>query len=131
MIMKSLKIMSLSFILFIIGSNVSLAQDGGAQLSEEQKEEIAQNLEEFFASLDLSNDQQSEFESITIKYAEQMKAVRDEGGGRMQKFKKIKSIRNDKNKEMKDLLSKNQYKLYLEKQEEMQKEMRNRRENRS
>jgi len=46
-------------------------------------------------------------------------------------FKKIKSIRKDKNEKMKELLSKDQYKLYLEKQEEMQKKIKDRRGYRS
>ena len=45
----------------------------------------------------------------------------------MSKYKKVKSIRKNKDAEMKHLLSKDQYKVYLEKQEEMQKKMKEQR----
>jgi hypothetical protein len=59
-----------------------------------------------------------------------MIAVKDSGGRRMSKYKKMKSIRKNKDAEMKDLLSKGQYKVYLEKQEEMKKNMKERRKQR-
>jgi len=125
--MKSLKILSLFFALFLIGINTNCAQSRATNLTEEQKEEIKKNLEEYAAALHLSEEQKPQFEEITKKYAEQMKAVKDSGGRRMSKFKKVKSIRKNKDAEMKSLLSKDQYKVYLEKQEEMQKKMRERR----
>jgi len=101
--MKSLKVLSLFFALFIIGINSSYAQSKADNLTEEQKEEIKKNLEEHAAALNLSEDQKAKFEAITKKYAEQMKAV------------------------MKTILSKDQYKVYLEKQEEMKDKMKQRR----
>ncbi len=80
-------------------------------------------MEEFFLALDLSEDQKPQFREISRRYAEEMKAVRDGGGGKFQKFKKLKAIRENKNAEMKDLLSEEQYQVYLEKQEENQKKM--------
>jgi len=125
--MKSLKILSLFFALFLIGINTNCAQSRATNLTEEQKEEIKKNLEEYAAALHLSEEQKPKFEEITKKYAEQMKTVKDSGGRPMSKFKKVKSIRKNKDAEMKSLLSKDQYKVYLEKQEEMQKKMRERR----
>ena len=127
--MKSLKIISLLFALFFINSNTTFAQSKGANLTDEQKEEIAKNIEEYFAALDLTEEQKPKFEEITKKYAEQMKAVKDGGGRKLQKYKKVKSIRENKNTEMKDLLTKDQYKDYLEKQEEMQVKMKERQKN--
>ena len=45
----------------------------------------------------------------------------------MGKYRKVKSIRKNKDAEMKRLLSKDQYNVYLEKQEEMKKKMKERR----
>lgn len=125
--MKSLKILSLFFALFLIGTNTTFAQSKAANLTEEQKEEITKNLEEYATAINLTEEQKPKFEEITTKYAKQMKAVKDGGGRRMSKYKKVKSIRKNKDAEMKNLLSKDQYKVYLEKQEEMQKKMRERR----
>lgn len=127
--MKSLKILSLFIALFFISTNTTFAQSKAANLTDEQKEEIKKNLEEYAAALSLSEEQKPKFEEITKKYAGQMKAVKDGGGRKMQKYKKVKSIRENKNAEMKQLLSKDQYKLYLDKQEEMQKRMKERRRN--
>lgn len=125
--MKLLKVFSLFFALFLTGTNTTFAQSRANDLSEEQKEEIKKNLEEYAAALDLSEDQRPKFEEITKRYAKQMKAVKDSGGRRMSKFKKVKSIRKNKDAEMKTLLSKDQYKVYLEKQEEMKDKMKQRR----
>ena len=125
--MKSLKVLSLLFAFFLVGLNTSFAQSQASHLTDEQKEELTRSIEEYVAALDLSEEQKSEFEAITKKYAEQMKAVKDGGGGKLQKYKKVKSIRGNKNEEMKELLSKDQYETYLEKQEEMQEKMKQRR----
>ena len=122
--------MSLFLVVFLIGTNTTFAQSSVANLTEEQKELINKNLEEYAVTLNLSEEQKPKFEEITKKYAKQMKAVKDSGGRRISKYRKVKSIRASKNAEMKRLLSKDQYKVYLEKQEEMQKKMKKRRKER-
>ena len=121
--------MSLSLFLafLLMGTNTTFAQSRGANLSEEQREEIKKNLEEYATALHLSGDQKPKFEEITRRYAKQMIAVKDSGGRRMGKYRKVKSIRKNKDAEMKRLLSKDQYNVYLEKQEEMKKKMKERR----
>ena len=126
--MKSLKILSLCFALFLIGANTTFAQSRAVNLTEEQKEEIKKNLEEYATALDLSEDQQPKFEEITKKYAKQTIAVKDSGERRISKYKKVKSIRKNKDAEMKTLLSKDQYKVYLGKQEEMKNRLKERRQ---
>ena len=121
------KTLALFFALFLIGTNITCAQSKTAKLTEEQKEEVTNNLEEYAVALDLSEDQRPKFEEITIKYAEQIIAVKNGGGRKLQKYKKVKSIRENKDAEMKILLSKDQYKVYLEKQEEMKKKIKERR----
>ncbi len=123
--MKSLKTWALFVALLLIGTNISFAQS--SNLSDEQKEEMAKSMEEFFTALDLSDEQKVEFEEISKKYAEQMQAVKEGGGRMLQKQQKIKSIRKEKNAEMKELLSADQYEIYLEKQEEMQQAMKEKR----
>ena len=59
-----------------------------------------------------------------------MVAVKDGGGRLISKYKKVKSIRKNKDVEMKSLLSKEQYKIYLEKHEEMKKMIKGRRKER-
>ena len=120
--MKSLNILSLIAIPFF-GFGQAMAQTQAMEMTDEQKEEMAQNLQAFYDVLDLSDAKKSDFEAITKKYAMQMKAVKEEGGSKMQMYRKVKSINKDKNAEMKELLSADQYDIYLEKQKEMQKKM--------
>ena len=69
---------------FLLGAHISFAQSQATNLTDEQKEELAQNFEEYYEVLNLSKEQKSEFEAITKKYAKQMKAVKDGGGGKLQ-----------------------------------------------
>ena len=110
------------------GANTTFAQSRAANLTEEQKEEIMKSLEVYATALDLSDDQQPKFEEITKKYAKQTIAVKDSGERRISKYKKVKSIRKNKDAEMKTLLSKDQYKVYLGKQEEMKNRLKERRQ---
>lgn len=125
--MKSLKILSSFLAIFLLCAQISFAQSPATNLTDEQKEALAQSIEEYNEVLNLSEEQKPEFEAITKKYAKQMKAVKDGGGGKLQMYKKVKSIRKNKNSEMEKLLSKDQYEIYLEKQKEMQKKMKERR----
>ena len=127
--MKSFKVFSLFLALLFISANTVFAQEKATSLTDEQKEELAKNLEEYFIALNLSEEQKHEFETITKKYVEQMKAIKDSDDSRRSKYRKVKLIREKKNGEMKELLSKDQYKVYLDKQEEMQERMIERRKN--
>ena len=126
--MKSIKMASLFLTFFQLSINTSFAQAPATDLNEDQQERLAKSIDVFFEVLDLSVEQKRSFEAITKKYAEEMVAVRDGKGGRISKYNKVQSIRSRKNMEMKELLSKDQYAIYLEKQKAMQKKMR---ENRS
>ena len=123
--MRALKILSLFFALCLISINTNFAQSRATNLTEEQKEGIKKNVEAYAVALHLSEEQKPKFEEVTKKYAKQMKAVKDSNDRPMSKFKKVKSIRKNKDAEMKQLLSKDQYKVYLEKQEEMKERRRN------
>ena len=122
--MKLSKELWLFIALLLVGITNINAQTKRENLSDEQKEEIKKNLEEYAAALNLSEEQKPKFEEITKKYAGQMKDLKNNGGSRMSKFRKMKSIRKNKDKEMKQLLNPEQFKTYLEKQEERKKEMR-------
>ena len=126
--MKSIKMASLFLTFFQLSINTSFAQAPATDLNEDQQERLAKSIDVFFEVLDLSVEQKRSFEAITKKYAEEMVAVRDGKGGRISKYNTVQSIRSRKNTEMKELLSKDQYVIYLEKQKAMQKKMR---ENRS
>lgn len=121
--MKSFAFFSLFLALFFVSTTTTFAQDKAADLTEEQKEQMAKNMEEFITSLNLTEEQKPEFEAITKKYAGQMQEVKEEGGSKMSKYKKVKSIKKNRNAEMEKLLTAEQYEIYLVKQKEMQDKM--------
>ena len=120
---KAKEFMSIFFLMLFLGTSSSFAQSQAAQLTAEQKETMQESITAFQDVLSLSSEQKPEFEAITMKYAKQMIAVRDSDDGNFKKYEKVKSIRKKRNAEMKQLLSPDQYEVYLDKQEEMQKKM--------
>ena len=116
-------------VVVLLVSTMSFAQD--RELTEEQKEQVKEQLEQYFEKLDLSEEQKPTFEEIAKKYALQMKTLKTSDKGRFAKYKEFKSIERSKNKEMKTLLSTEQYKIYKETQKEMQKKMKEKRKNRN
>ena len=122
--MKLLKTLTKLFIILFLGANIGLAQAQPNELTEAQKEELDPNMKKFVEVLNLTDEQKPAFEAITKKYAAQMMAVKDGSSGKLQKYRKVKAIRKDKDSEMKKLLTEDQFDIYLEKQEEMQERMR-------
>ena len=100
-----------------------LAQES-ARFTEEQKEAFIAQAQENKERLQLSAAQEESYLDISVKYAEQMKQVKDSEESRLGKYKQLKSIRDAKNKEMKALLSDSQYDTYLEIQKERKEEFR-------
>lgn len=84
---------------------------------EESQKERLKKLE-YLQKLDLSEEQKPKFKEITKKYAFQMKTLKSSNKPKFAKYREFKSIINSKNKEMKALLSSNQYALYEENQKE-------------
>ena len=80
------------------------------------------NLEESFEELDLIDSQKLAFIEITVKYALQMSTLRKSDQRRLVKVKEFTSIIDSKNKEMKNLLSNEQYKVYEIRQSKTQRE---------
>lgn len=120
--MNTLKLMLGVFFTLILGTT-ACAQETQREVSDETKARI----EQYFQKLDLNEDQKPKFEEITIKYAKQMKALRDDTSkSRYEKYKTLKTIQGNKDKEMKALLTKDQYKVYKEAQAEMREEFKSR-----
>jgi hypothetical protein len=98
--MKLLKALPKLYIILLLGANISLSQAQPSELTEEQKEKLAQNMKKFVEVLNLTDEQRPEFEAITMKFAAQMMAERDGSSGKLQKYRKVKAIRNEKDSEM-------------------------------
>ena len=88
---------------------------------------LIEQIENDHARLELSEDQKEPYTDITLKYTDQLKAIKKSSGNRMSKINKVKSLRKSKNEEMKGLLSKKQYESYLALQKERWEKMKNHR----
>ena len=110
--MKNLKFSLIIAFLLSINSNTINAQEN------DKKADVVAEMKIAKEKLALSESQEITFKEITKKYGLKMKAVKDSDEPKRNKFKSMKSIKEDKNAEMKTLLSDEQYKVYIELQEE-------------
>ncbi len=107
--MKTLKVLSIFAVLFISLTNLSYAQ---GDLTEAQKEEMKAVAQEYLSTLNMSDEQKEEFQTISLKYAEQMLELKNSSGPKMTKIKQAKSIKASKDAELKTLLDAEQYSTY-------------------
>ena len=91
-------------------------------LTEEQEARMNQHIKVYFEELGLSEDQKQVFKKITKKYALKMKSLKRDNDSKYANYRKLKSIKKSKNKEMKILLNAEQFKKYQENEEKRNKE---------
>lgn len=101
--------LSLHFVVMsiIIMSNGLIAQESGLS-----KENINTKISEQMESLNLNENQIKEFKDISKKFGKKLQALRNSDMNRWEKLKEIKNLNNESDKEMKVLLSKEQYKQF-------------------
>jgi len=119
-----MKALPFFFVLFSLCANETLAQSEPVNFTEEQEANISENVDFFSLSLNLTKVQEKEYEAICRKYAKKLIAVRDSDDAKIWKYRKLKSIQGAQQKDMKQLLSEEQYPTYLKLQEERQEEKR-------
>lgn len=105
--------LSLHFVVMsiIIMSNGLIAQESGLS-----KENINTKISEQMESLNLNENQIKEFKDISKKFGKKLQALRNSDMNRWEKLKEIKNLNNERDKEMKVLLSKEQYKQFKKNQ---------------
>ena len=105
--------LSLHFIVMsiIIMSNGLIAQESGLS-----NENINTMISEQMESLNLNENQIKEFKDISKKFGKKLQALRNSDMNRWEKLKEIKNLNNERDKEMKVLLSKEQYKQFKKNQ---------------
>jgi len=113
--------LTLSFLCTIITS--STAQSDTSILTDQQRTELKASLEEYESALSLTMAQKLEFDAVTTKYVLQMIPLKESGDSQWSKIRKLKTMQANKNEEMSAILSKDQYKLYLNKQKAKRKTM--------
>ena len=106
--MKTLK--NIMVILLIVVSTATTAQ--GKKMSDTQKKEVEEKLEQYFAKLNLTEGQKVSYREITKQYEEQYKFIKDSGLSKTEKVEEIQKLKLQKDSEMEVLLSDEQFKEY-------------------
>ncbi|GAB3709800.1 hypothetical protein GCM10027592_46290 [Spirosoma flavus] len=78
-------------------------------------------------ALNLSPDQEKSVSEINLKYAQQAQPLLENGGRNLKTLREARSIMKNKNKDMKDVLTSDQFKQYQAIREEMRNTFRERR----
>ncbi|AYB29091.1 hypothetical protein [Chryseolinea soli] len=84
--------------------------------AEERAEMQTRNMTE---KLSLRDDQKPTVQEINLRYARKMQSVYNAGGGKLQRFRKMKGVSEEKDGELKKVLDASQYAAYEKNKEEM------------
>lgn len=107
------RIAGLLFVFFI--GAVAQAQE----MSPEMRARFIEDQDQYLNSLNLNLDQRRDYQTITIKYEKLNMAARRAGLSSVALKSKLKNIRKRKDVDMKRILNKYQFKLYLKRQKEI------------
>ena len=118
-------VLSVSLILISI---VAIAQRDQLGTPEERATRQTARLKE---TLKLSPEQETSVAEINLKYAKQAQPLIETGGRNLRTLREAKSIMKNKDREMKEVLDKDQYKEYQAIKEEMRTAFKERRRSRS
>lgn len=117
-------------LVLVLGTSISIAQNRGEQRNMNPEDMAKNQTKELKEKLDLDSKQEKKVYELNLKSANKMVAMRDEmrsgNGDRDAMRQKMTELRNEQNKEMKKILSDDQYKKYEKYVEERRNNMRNR-----
>lgn len=119
----------ISMMFFVALTISAQAQTSKPKLTEEQKKELKAKLDAYKEKLNLSDEQKPKVEEVNMEYMEALSKIKEDGGSKMSRYKKFKQASNNRDKKMKEILTKEQYKIYKEHQEEIKEELKARRAN--
>jgi len=119
---------ALTFTLLLTGLQSAAAQDSTSLRDLSLEERVEKQTELQAEKLQLNEEQREAMYDINLKYARKLKDIRGEGRS-FRTMRKLKSLGSDKEKEVKEVLTDEQYKEYQALQEEMRNQFRNNRNN--
>jgi hypothetical protein len=125
--MKRITMMLVTLIALTIVGKGAMAQSG---LTDEQKQEARARYEEYKQQLNLTEEQSKQVDAVNTTYFEGLAQLKKSDASRLSKYKKFKSLSADRDKQMKAILNKEQYKTYKQQQEQRKEEFKQRRANR-
>ena len=108
------KVIGLCLVLLV--SSVSVFAQSGKR-SAKKGGDPAQRCEKMIADLKLNEKQAADFRKVEAEFRDKMKAEKKQADSDRQKMReKMTTMRNDRDAEIKKILTEDQYKQYLEKQ---------------
>ncbi|OQP56501.1 hypothetical protein [Niastella populi] len=125
--MKKIICTTVMLVLVTLVANQASAQ---SKMTEEQKKEARAKYQAYKEKLNLNEEQSKQVDAINTTWFEGLAEIKNSGAGKMAKYKKFKSLNAERDKKMKEVLTKEQFKIYKEQQKEMKDEFKERRANR-
>jgi Spy/CpxP family protein refolding chaperone len=125
--MKRMLNIALVLVLVTLVATNAVAQ---SKMTEEQKKEAKAKYQAYKEKLNLTEDQSKKVDAINTTWFEGIAEIKKSGGSKMARYKKYKSLSADRDRKMKEVLTKEQFKTYKQQQQEMKDEFRQRRANR-
>lgn len=113
--MKNLKII---YTVALFSLTVAMNAQDKPNVSDEKKQEMVTKMKENRDRFNLTTEQEAPYKEITKRYALKLQGVKGSTMVRFEKLEKFKELQTQKNEEMKKLLSPEQFKTYIEIQEE-------------
>lgn len=123
---KVIKIVTMLVLVTLAATHAS-AQ---SRMTAQQKQEMKAKYQELKQKLNLTDEQSVKVDSVNSTWFKGIADLRASGGSRLAKHQKLKSLNEQRNKQMKDILTKEQFKLFKQEQKEMKDEFKQRRANR-
>ena len=123
------RIIKLTLVLLLV-TGIAANASAQSKMTEEQKKEAKATYQEYKEKLNLTEDQSKKVDAINSTWFEGIAELRNSSSSKMAKYKRYKSLNADKDKQMKEVLTKEQFKTYKQQQKEMKAEFKQRRANR-
>lgn len=98
-----------------------------SRLTEEQREEAIARYQEYLERLNLTEDQKPKVEEINMNFFEGLSNLKQSSGSRLDKYRTFKELSDKRDTEMKKVLTREQYAIYKENQQEQRQNFKERR----
>ena len=100
-----------------------------SKMTEEQKEEARAKYEAYQEKLALTDEQAPKVEEINLTFYEGLSELRNSNASRLKKYRKFKELDSQRDKDMKAILTDDQYETYQEFKKESRDEFKSNRKN--
>ncbi|GAB3921025.1 hypothetical protein [Larkinella terrae] len=122
--MKTNLLKTALFLIVLLAASASFAQRAPLGTPEERAAKLTARMKE---KLNLTADQETPVAEINLKYARQNQSLMETGGRNLRTARQVQSSMKEKDKELKKVLTADQYKQYQTVKEEMKAELKERR----